>query len=279
MASHAEIDELGAVLEQMLGTIRGVEPLASGSGGRSFLAVAAHGTYVAKVFRPDSPVLLGPEAQFALLEALLPIGIAPAPVGVDAAAGVLVTEYVAGATQVSAVELRDSSRILAIAAVLRRLHAAQAPIDPFTPVVYAGRYLRALGGIDALSPPDRKRYLELLELAAEFETRLETAPRTICHNDLAADNLLFRGEPILIDFDFAAVATPILDLASVAVMNGFAASEISLLLSSYFDGRVPFGTGEFARVERLQRLLAHFWSLATAGSGAAIVAQYRIADD
>jgi hypothetical protein len=55
------------------------------------------------------------------------------------------------------------------------------------------------------------------------------------------------------------------------------------LLETYYDGPAPYSVEEFARVQRLLALLAHFWSLAAgAGAGAGamqVVARYRIRDD
>jgi thiamine kinase-like enzyme len=83
----------------------------------------------------------------------------------------------------------------------------------------------------------------------------------------------------LIDFDYAVVAEPILDLASLVVMNSLSRAEETELLNAYFaGGELPFSAQEFARVQRLVRLLAHFWSLASNEAETAIVARYRIED-
>jgi thiamine kinase-like enzyme len=84
---------------------------------------------------------------------------------------------------------------------------------------------------------------------------------------------------MLIDFDYAALAPPLLDLASVSVMNEFAPAEETLLLNAYgADTESKTSMAEFARVKRLIRLLGHFWSMAASDAGAAIVSQYRMDD-
>ena len=108
---------------------------------------------------------------------------------------------------------------------------------------------------------------------------LDGLPVCVCHNDLVAENLLIGDDVTLIDFDYAVMAPPVLDLASLSVMNGFSEAETRRLLDVYYGERAPFPAAEFVRVQRLVRLLAHFWALASGDAGAAIVAQYRMTDD
>jgi Ser/Thr protein kinase RdoA (MazF antagonist) len=272
----SEIAQLEPVLAGMLGPLRGIEPLPSGADGQSYRVTAGAGRFVAKLFAPDSQVLLGPGEQFALLGRLAAAGIAPKPAGLDEARRLLVTEFVEDAAAVGAGELRRPERIGRIAGLLKALHRVPADIPAFAPARYAERYVDRLGGLERLAARDRKRYDELKELAVDLDFR----STCLCHNDLTADNLLLGVRPKLIDFDYAVIAPASVDLASLVVMNGFSSREESALLAAYFEGAgSPFSLPEFARVQRLVRLLAHFWSLASRRAEAAIVAQYRIEDD
>ena len=64
------------MLSGLLGPVRELEPLPSGTGGLSYLATCDSARYVAKLFSADGGVLLGPCAQYALLGALAGRGIA-----------------------------------------------------------------------------------------------------------------------------------------------------------------------------------------------------------
>jgi Ser/Thr protein kinase RdoA (MazF antagonist) len=273
-ASPSEIARLYSCLGAMLGTVESIVALPSGSSGTSYRVEAATGRFVAKAFRSDAKVLLGPAAQFALFARLAKVGLAPVPAGFDRHERILVTEFVADGTAVSASELRQPERIERLAAALNLLHGLPADIPPYAPRACAERYLAEIGGVACLSAGSRERFEELLSLSADFDQ----AATTLCHNDLAAENVLFGTAIRFIDFDYAVSASPILDLASVVVMNGFATAEAHALIAAYFSGSIPFSETEFARVQRLVCLLAHFWSLASADAGTAIVAQYRIND-
>ena len=96
-----------------------------------------------------------------------------------------------------------------------------------------------------------------------------------CHNDLVAANVLAGAKLRLIDFEYAAQAAPVLDLASLAAMNGYGEAEERLLLAAY-ESPVgePFSRTEFAKVRRLVALLAHFWARAWSGRNATAVDQF-----
>lgn len=270
-----DIALLNEALIPMIGAPGRIDALPSGTTGRSFLVETASGCYVAKVFDPESDALLGPAEQFALIRALADTRIAPTPVGFDSEAGLLVTAFLEGAIPLDPTTLRRADIIDRVVLCLRRLHEIEVAIPPFAPHAYARRYVSRAGGLLSLSSADRERYAELPDLAAT----LDGLPACVCHNDLLAENLLIRGDVTLIDFDYAVMAPAVLDLASLAFMNDFSEPESRGLLDAYYGERPPFPVAEFARVQRLVRLLAHFWALASSDAGAAIVAQYRMTDD
>lgn len=271
----AEVESLRSILGSTLGEITVIEPIESGTTGDSYRIDTIAGRYVAKVFSPESDALLGPQAQFDLLTRLEPAAIAPKPAACIPSAGVLVTQFLAAAVVFNSAQLHRANRIQAIADLLRRLHRSGVAAPRYEPASYAGKYLDRLGGVEHLSPIDRERGAEMLAIADSLD--FDTA--CLCHNDLTADNILFGRSPMLIDFDYAALAPPALDLASVSVMNDFASAEDEQLLAAYSaDSNWPDFLAEFATLKRLVRLLSHFWSLASRDAGAAIVSQYRIDD-
>ena len=270
----ADHDRLESVVAGILGPVQRVEVLAEGTSGLSYLVSAARRQYVAKLFFEDAQILNSVRTQYRLLESLASQDVSPVPVGFDEDAGVLITEFVPDAKPVSSDVLGDAGLIVRIALVLRRLHSASGQLPAYDPVRAACRYLDTAGGTDALSDGDRSHLDELIELAAAFGTE----SGGVCHNDLVAENILIGERITLIDFDFAASAPPILDLANFAEMNRFSAGQAEALCRAYYGREVPYPAVEFARVRRLNSLLAHLWSLASARAGTDIVAQYRISD-
>lgn len=271
-----ESEKLRSDLAAMLGEVRAIVPMESGTTGKSYRIDTDQSQYVVKHFRADSDALLGPRAQFELLSQLADKNIAPRPAGYDEASGLLVTDYLGGVAAVPSDKLQGIDRLSEIVSILRDLHAATADIKEFAPAEYADRYIARLGGYGQLSRQDKQRSDEFYDLASS----LDDETKCLCHNDLVSENILWGPSPKLIDFDYAVLATPVLDLASLAVCNHFSEQCQSRLLADYLDGsEISCSLVEFARVQRLVRLLAHFWSLASAEAEAGIVAQYGISDD
>lgn len=269
-------ERLRPVLTAMLGERLSIASLPSGSTGSSYLVESDTGRHVVKIFDPDSDALLGPAEQFELLGVLADARLAPRPIAFDSGEGVLVTEFLADAVPLSQASLRRPERIEAVARCLRRLHAVNVDVPRFAPVACVERYIASAGGPDSLSKRDRERLEELRRLAVT----LAGYPATLCHNDLLAENLLCGDEGLrLIDFDYAVTAPPIVDLASLVVMNDLGEHEASVLLDAYFGPSSPPPPIDFAGVRRLVRLVGHFWALSSRNARAAIVARYRIEDD
>jgi thiamine kinase-like enzyme len=280
--SHTDPESLRGRLSRLLGSVDAIEPVASGSGGVCLVVAVAGQRFAAKLFSDSVPVVLGPAEQFALLCELEPLGIAATPVAYDAEARLLVTEYVDDAMAVTSAALESADSLTRIARLFRMLHSIRSNVPAFEPERFARDYVASVGGDDALAPADRQRYAELVRLADEPLP----GRRVLCHNDLVADNILLGRSAKLIDFEYAVTAPPILDLASFVVMNELDAAASSSLLAAYFEGAAPFSSEEFARVQRLIRLLAHFWSLAAIAGQARhsrdridVFEQYRIDDD
>ena len=269
-----EIESIAEALARIVGVPVNIDALPWGTTGLSYRIESAQGAFVAKVFHAHSEALLGPAEQYALMRVLAEAEVSPRPVGFDVDARLLVTEFLGDAVPLEPDGLRRPENIEKIARCLRRLHAITAAIPRFTPEAYAKRYVDKAGGPMSLTGADRDRYAELLELAPMLDGRAVS----VCHNDLLAENLLVDGDVRLIDFDYAVMAPPVVDLASLIVMNGLSDLEARGLLDVYYGGPAPILAAEFARVQRLVRLVAHFWALASGDTQAAIVAQYRIED-
>ena len=163
----------------------------------------------------------------------------------------------------TAAAARTSANRARIAALLRRLHGIDASPPVFDAAGVAKEYVEAAESLGALAVEDRPLAEEFLRLAEDYGER---HPATVvCHNDLHAANILDGGGLVLVDFEFAVLASPLLDLASVAALNDYTASDQGDLLRAYFAGaEPPLSAAEFAKVVRLVRLMAHFWILATA---------------
>jgi thiamine kinase-like enzyme len=124
----------------------------------------------------------------------------------------------------------------------------------------ASRYLADLSPDVRASRTAARWADELILFARRYDARL--APTAFCHNDLAAANILDDGRLAFVDFEYAACADPLLDLANIVVMNSLSAEEQKSLLGCY-RGIVPTeeDLAELTWVARMVRLMAWFWAV------------------
>ena len=227
------------------------------------------GRYVLRLPTPGAAGLLDLATEARAMRAAAAAGLAPAVVGVDAAAGVLLTEYRGDAVPWTAAAARRTANIPRAAALLRSLHAIDVDLPGYAAERIATGYLTALasGPTENARPGDaclRSWADELVTLARRYDAL--HPPAAFCHNDLFAANVLDDGALVLVDFEYAVRGSPLLDLASLAGMNDFTDSQLRSLLAAYYrDASGPGAdlgsdAGELARVVRMVRLMAFFWA-------------------
>jgi aminoglycoside phosphotransferase (APT) family kinase protein len=237
-----------------------IRALGGGSTPRSFLAVAGRRRCVLRLPLSSPPPLLDLATEVRAMRAAAAAKCAPAVVGVDLEAGLLLTEYQPGGWTPELVR-----QPLVVARVVRVLHALHR-LDVDLPVYAVGRiassYLTELdaGATRAFRPEERGWADELLRVGSHFDGTYP--PTAFCHNDLVASNIL--SDPVaarLIDFEYAGRGTPLLDLASFAGMNDFNAVERRQLLVEYYGASaVAPGLRDLDNAIRMLRLLAYFWA-------------------
>jgi aminoglycoside phosphotransferase (APT) family kinase protein len=236
-----------------------IRALGGGVNPRTFLAVAGKQRYVLRLPHSQSVALLDLETEARAMRAAAAADVAPAVIAVDVEAGLLLTEYRVMPWTHELV--RQPIAISVIARLLRRLHAQ--PVDQ--PVYAVGsiarRYLTALDSLQSpVSVEERVWADELLRVARVFEA--SHPPTAFCHTDLVASNILGDGAAArLIDFEYAGRGAPLLDLASLAGLNGFTAEQRLQLLREYYQKSVaePMAR-DFDDAIRMLQLLAYFWA-------------------
>ncbi len=266
MATLAGLSEAG--LEGLCRTLgvaaRDLKISALGGGlyERSYRLSSDEGDWVVRLpIRGAASCGLDLSTEQRLLEKLGAAELTPAIVPSEPSEGVLITRYLSRATAWRAADAREPDNITRIAKRLRDLHRIEADLPPYRASRIADAYRRLAGERQRLTHEQLDWGREFLELARAYDA--ESSPATLCHNDLIAANILDDGELRFIDFEYAVCAEPILDLASLASMNGFDAAQQAYLLDAYYQGAAPpFSMKTFADVIRLSRLVGYFWALA-----------------
>ena len=236
-----------------------IRELGGGLNPRTFLAVAGKQRYVLRLPHSQSVALLDLETEVRAMRAAAAADLAPAVIAVDIEAGLLLTEYRAMPWTHELV--CQPIAISVIVKLLRALHALPVDVPVYAVGSIAKRYLSALDSLQSPMSAEESAWAdELLRLARVFEAN--RPPTAFCHTDLVASNILIDGAAArLIDFEYAGRGAPLLDLASLAGLNGFTTEQRRQLLCEYYEQSVSGSMArEFDNAIRMLQLLGYFWA-------------------
>lgn len=197
------------------------------------------------------------EREAQLHAAAAAAGLAPALVHVDAEHRFLVMEYVAGAVWTSQ-DLANEQRLRQLGAALHALHGVVPPaVAPYEiPAVLEVQYRQ----LSAAFPDEVPWFNELMERASHaFEASgTRQRPRVLIHNDLYHANLIGYDRLYLLDWEYAAVADPLFDLATVLAHYPHAVpfAETLLEASRLADSATP---EMLAHATWLYVLISYLW--------------------
>lgn len=160
----------------------------------------------------------------------------------DAATGTKVTEFVENARPCDAQQPDDVRRCMEH---LRRFHEYSLAqnlyseaIGEFDLIRKLGEYERALKGDMSVRYPDYQQVRAKAEIVGQRIEKLDKA-RCLCHIDPVADNFLVTGSHVrLIDWEYAEMADPHLDIAMFCIYSGLGREQIDEA-TAYYCGAEP----------------------------------------
>jgi aminoglycoside phosphotransferase (APT) family kinase protein len=185
-------------------------------------------------------------------------GIAPAVVDADPAAhGLLITEYQDGRLW-EAADYEDVGALRRLGERLYVLHRLPAPtIEAFDPWQVALAYVRQIDAMPggALEGPLRR----LQDICADLAR--DRAAMSVVHGDLWQGNLLQGSQLWLLDWEYAQLSAPLMDLACVLAYYPAAGRHRSeLAAAAGFDAQAL--RGDLEERVYVYRALAWLWHLA-----------------
>lgn len=188
----------------------------------------------------------------------------------DARRGIKITPYITGAQTLNGKTARWEENIRKTAALLRRLHGSEMPMERMFSVEeeYAAYKRQAwdAGG------KFYKGFEEMDQWFAYLMVRLNSLGREHlpCHNDLVAENLIrdAKGRMYLIDWEYAGYNDPMWDLASHLLECEFNSREEKLFLECYFGGEAPRASREKILIFKMcQDILWSIWTVIKEAKG------------
>lgn len=197
-------------------------------------------------------------AEVVALQYTSEAGIAPPIIYFDSQAKVIITQFIE--SEPNPFTLKDEQKVQAFISSLKRLHEldVQLPIV-FSPYQTLKKYYLQLLELNHSFPIEF--YEVVLPFCDKIEAKLgpfkELCP---CHLDLHPGNLLYDGNKTwLIDWEYAAMADPLFDIA-VMSSTCFYSSEDRIKLLECYLGRSAL-TAEIDRLNQMTVLASVRWYL------------------
>lgn len=232
--------------------------LYGGTVNESYRVDTSAGRFVVRIHDPAS-LMLGAnhEREAQLHAAAAAVGLAPALIHVDAGDRFMIMEHICGPTWTSQ-DFARPARLCQLGAALHVLHGVVPPIvAPFDIAAVLDRhYVRLLEA----SPEESAWFAQLMERAAAALEACAAGqrPKTLVHNDLYHSNLIGVERLYLLDWEYAAVADPLLDLACILAYYPQAEAHAETLLDSARLTSVA-SLGMLRHASWLFVLVSYFW--------------------
>jgi thiamine kinase len=206
--------------------------LAGGRVHASFRVETSAGRFVVRVHDPAASTLGANHEREELLHAVAAAaGLAPALIHVDEGHRFMIMEHVSGATW-GAEDFSRPERIVQLGAALHALRAVPPPaVAIFDIETLLEKHSQTLS---AALPEERAQVGKLMDRARTALRVSQTTqrPRAVVHNDLHHSNLIGTERLYLLDWEYAAVADPLLDAACVLAYYPEAAPHAEALLDA-----------------------------------------------
>ncbi len=227
-----------------------LSPISGGLTNQNLLVETGSGEkFVARLPGKDTEMFgINRQTEYAISRVAWEIGIAPEPVAFIAVHEILVTRFVEGVP----IEINDPATIRNVATLLHRLHSAPEVPGIFNLPLVIDDYISTAKRYGVNMPSELDKALEysrkIIDAIDHCPSR--TAP---CHNDLIAANFLqSRDRLYLLDWEYAGMGDPYVDLGNCAVNFCMDEAACTVLMESYLD-REP-STAEMAQLHLLRVL-------------------------
>jgi thiamine kinase len=231
--------------------------LCGGTVNTSYRVETSAGRFVVRLHDPQARLLGADHQREAQLHAAAAAaGLAPALVHVDAGHRFVIMEYVPGEPWTSQ-DFSRADRLQQLASALHTLHTIAPPIvAPFDVWNVLEHHYHRLRDV----PADAADFAALMRRAAEAlrASGTQSRGRAFVHNDVHHSNLIGSERPCLLDWEYAAVADPLFDLACILAYYPQAADHADALLDA--TRLAPVATAAMLRETTwLWMLVSYFW--------------------
>lgn len=232
--------------------------LKAGMTNKSFLFKIHDCSYICRIPGPGTEALINRKEEKAVYDTVAPLGITEHVLYFNGETGYKISEFYENARTADSHNQEDMARGMAL---LRKLHQAALSVDHAFDLKNRIQFYENLcfsyGGIPFEDYSEVRGWMERLLTELQHRNR----PQTLCHIDPVVDNILILddGSVKLIDWEYAGMADPILDIAMCSVYSYYSFEEGLSLLEMYLE-RKPTEEETFILIASMA-LSGFLWSL------------------
>jgi CTP:phosphocholine cytidylyltransferase-like protein/thiamine kinase-like enzyme len=257
--SKSEVMSLIAFIFQMKESeINDIRPLKLGMTNKSFLFSLNGKKYICRLPGEGTEQLINRNEEYDSIQAVLPLNISEQIVYIDPKNGIKISEFEDGARTV---DINNDDEVSTCMNMLRKLHSSDISVPhQFNIEKNMLFYEEICRKNDAILFEDyssvRTKMSELLS-----ELKGMDLPLTFSHIDPHVDNFIVlpNGEFKLIDWEYAGMCDPLIDLSMFALYGCLDEEQVEGLMRKYFE-KAPTGE-ERLRIFMYMALGGFVWSL------------------
>lgn len=232
--------------------------LKSGMTNKSFLFQIGDKHYICRIPGPGTELLIDRAHEKAVYDAVAPLEITERVLYFNGENGYKISEYYEGARTADSEDPDDMARCMDL---LRRFHRSGLQVEHSFDLMGQIQFYEDLclshGDIPFEDYPDVQKWMSGLWDHIQSLDR----PHILCHIDPVVDNFLILpdGGIRLIDWEYAGMADPLLDIAMCSVYSYYTFEQAMELLRTYLERRPT--EEEEALVTAFMALSGFLWSL------------------
>lgn len=240
--------------------IRGLRTLKAGMTNKSFLFEVNDQSYICRIPGKGTDVLIDRKHEYDSYMAVKELHITEKIIYFDKESGYKISKFYEGSRNADPKDTKEMSRCMEL---LKSLHDKHIQVghsfDIAERIKYYTELCKESGGISfedvAFVQKNMKILLDVLD-----NSKSQTC---LCHIDSVADNFIITADNRikLIDWEYAGMAEPIIDIAMCAIYSYYTKEEADALLESYLK-RQPTAC-EYKKLYAYMALSGYLWALWT----------------
>ena len=240
--------------------IKGLRTLKAGMTNKSFLFEVDDKSYICRIPGKGTDVLINRSNEYDCYMAVKDLHITEKIIYFDKESGYKISKFYDGSKNADAFNKEEMSRCMDL---LRTLHETDVSVSHSFDIAERIEYYTGLceksGGISFEDVEEvHKNMMLLLDLLKEMKSESR-----LCHIDSVADNFIITADNKikLIDWEYAGMADPVIDVAMCAIYSYYDKSQADELLETYLK-RKPL-TDEYKKLYSYMSLSGYLWALWT----------------